>query len=301
MAIQGLNPDWIVQPKFSNAVTKTDHITRKFEEVSYGSEDLQKMDVYLPEQGEGPFPTIIMVHGGGMCACDKHDFHLYPLLYALQEGFAVASINYRLSPAVKYPTQLYDTKAAILFLYEHTQEYKLDANNLFLWGTSAGGNLVLLCGMKQGPKIPDALCRANDVPIRGVAALCAEATMTGMGGLGSGIGTFAEQLQVSLMFNGLHKKVLGTNHPSQEQFAAASAFTYLRDGIAPLYIQHGDKDPAVPYAQSVELYEQAKKVLPEEDLAFHCIPGAAHAGAGIDYFEKKNVTPILEFFRRHMK
>lgn len=300
MAIKGVNPDWMIQPRFSNPITRTDHITRKYEDIPYGPEELQKIDIYLPEQGEGPFPTIIMVHGGGMCVCDKHDFHLYPLLFALEEGFAVAAVNYRLSPKIKYPIQLFDTERAILFLSEHAGEYSLDGRNFFLWGTSAGGNLVLLSAMKEGPELPEDIQKVKDVPIRGVAALCAEVTMTGMGGLGSGLGTFWEQFQTSLLMLGLHKKVLGTNHPTKEQLDYASAFTYLPGGIAPLFIQHGDKDPAVPYKQSEELFQEARKVLRPENLFFHTIPGAAHAGAGIDYFEKKNVTPILDFFRRHI-
>ena len=301
MAIKGVREDWMFQPKLGNPQAKTDWITRKYEDIPYGGEELQKIDIYLPEEGEGPFPTILMIHGGGMCVCDKHDFHLYPLFYALQQGFAVAAVNYRLAPAVKYPAQLYDTKAATLFLYDHAEEYKLDRENFFLWGTSAGGNLVLLGGMKKGRELPPELKRADSVPIRGVAALCAEATMTAMGGLGSGLGSFGEQLITSLQLSGLNKKVLGSSKPSQEILDAASAFTYLPDGCAPLYIQHGDKDPAIPLSQSQKLYEEAKKVLPEEDLVFDVLKGASHAGAGIDYFKEENVTPILDFFRRHIR
>ena len=64
-------------------VTKTGHLKRKYENVAYGPDPLQALDIYLPENGDGPFPVIINVHGGGMTSCDKHDFHLYPTLYAL--------------------------------------------------------------------------------------------------------------------------------------------------------------------------------------------------------------------------
>ncbi len=301
MAIKGVREDWMFQPKLGNPQAKTDWIRRKTENIPYGGDALQKIDIYLPDEGEGPFPTVIMIHGGGMCVCDKHDFHLYPMFYALQQGFAVAAVNYRLSPAVKYPAQLYDTKAATLFLYDHAAEYRLDRENFFLWGTSADGNLVLMGGMKKGRELPPELKRADSVPIRGVAALCAEATMTAMGGLGSGIGTFGEQVTTSLLLLGMHKKVLGTNKPSRELLDAASVFTYLPKGCAPLYIQHGDRDAAVPFAQSQKLYEEAKKVLGEEDLVFDVLHGAGHAGAGLDYFKEENVTPILDFFRRHMQ
>jgi len=89
--IKGLNPDWI---DFSSRIpqAKTDHITRQWRDIPYGNADLQKLDIYLPEEGDGPFPFIVNVHGGGLTACDKHDFHLYPTLFALEQGFAVVAV-----------------------------------------------------------------------------------------------------------------------------------------------------------------------------------------------------------------
>ena len=291
MAFKNVNPDWMDQPKGQNAVAKTDWITRKWEDVPYGEDDFQKIDIYLPEEGEGPFPTVVMVHGGGMTTCDKHDFHLYPMFYALQQGFAVVAVNYRLGPHAYYPAMLEDTQAALKFVYENAAEYSIDGDNLFTWGASAGGNLVLLSAMKE----------LAEVPIRGVAALCAEATMEARGGIGKGIGTPAEQVLISLMFFNLHKTAMGKRHPSKKELRAASAFTYLPGGIAPLYIQHGDADYAIPVSQSVKLYEEAKKVLPEEDLVLDIIPGCKHMGGCEEYFEEAHVTPVLDFFRAHIK
>lgn len=147
--LKGLNPEWI---DLSRRVpqAKTDHITRQYRDIPYGEFELQKLDIYLPEQGDGPFPIIINVHGGGFATCDKHDFHLYPTLFALQQGFAVVAVNYRLSPAVRYPEHYFDLKRAILWVAQNGSQKNLDVNNIFLWGTSAGGNLVLQAGCKSG-------------------------------------------------------------------------------------------------------------------------------------------------------
>jgi acetyl esterase/lipase len=127
--IKGLNLDWI---DFSKRVpqAKTDHITRQNREIPHGEHELQRLDIYLPEEGRGSFPVIVNVHGGGFCVCDKHDFHLYPTLFALQQGFAVAAVNYRLSPAVRYPEHYYDLERALLWIKKNGTEKSLDVNNI---------------------------------------------------------------------------------------------------------------------------------------------------------------------------
>ena len=66
------------------------HITRQYLNLSYGRHPLQAVDLYLPEEGNPPFPTLILVHGGGFSRCDKRDLSVYPGFYALREGFALA-------------------------------------------------------------------------------------------------------------------------------------------------------------------------------------------------------------------
>ncbi len=123
-----------------------DHVKQKFLDVPYGEHALQKLDIYLPETNNLKHPVMVIVHGGGFSACDKRDWHLYPGFYGLREGFAVVSVNYRLAPAFKFPAQPHDLKAALRFLKKNADKYHLDPENVFLWGTSAGGNLVSLVG-----------------------------------------------------------------------------------------------------------------------------------------------------------
>ena len=293
--LTGLNPEWM-DTSGRMPVTKTGHLKRKYENVAYGPDPLQALDIYLPENGDGPFPVIINVHGGGMTSCDKHDFPLYPTLYALERGFAIAAINYRLSPQVKYPTQVYDTKRAILFLAAHSRQYSLDPNNFFLWGTSAGGNLVLMAGMKRGMPLPEELLPANEVPIRGVAALCPEIDMGDVGSFGA----WWERLYIWLLFRGLSEKVLGIKKPTPEDLKPTNPHTYLGGGIAPLYLQHGDRDPAVPVNQSLNFAKAVENVLPPEDFVLDILPGVAHAGGGPDFFLPQHIFPILDFFGRHI-
>ena len=295
MAIKGLNPDWIdVSSRIPQA--KTDTITRQYRNIPYGEDKLQQLDIYLPEEGDGPFPVIINVHGGGLTTCDKHDFHLYPTMFALQQGFAVVAINHRLSPAVRYPEHYFDLKRAILWVAQNGSSKKLDVHNIFLWGTSSGGNLVLQAGCKSGIPVPDDLKAANDIRINAVAAMCPAIDFTQVGGVGS----VFERLLTTLLFLNGRKHIFGSNKVSEEAAKQANPTTYIHGGIAPTYLQQGTRDPAVPFPQVKSFAQKLEKILPKEDFVFDVLEGVPHAGATDDFFLPKNIDPILRFFEKHI-
>jgi acetyl esterase/lipase len=76
-----------------------DAIERKWLDVPYAKASrAQKLDIYLPDDGNGPFPVIVSIHGGAFKSGDKGDNQLTPMLKGLKRGYAVVSINYRLIP-----------------------------------------------------------------------------------------------------------------------------------------------------------------------------------------------------------
>jgi hypothetical protein len=104
-----------------------------------------KLDLFVPEKADAPLPLIIWVHGGGWQNGSKDGGP--PLRNGYTErGYAVASINYRLSGHATFPAQIEDCKAAIRWLRAHAAEYRLDARRFGVWGSSAGGHLVALLG-----------------------------------------------------------------------------------------------------------------------------------------------------------
>jgi len=290
-----LNSDWIDLSK-PVPQAKTDFITRQYRDIPYGDDPLQQLDIYLPEQGKGPFPVIVMVHGGGFSACDKHDFHLYPTFHGLQQGFAVTAVNYRLSPAVRYPEHYFDLMRALLWLKKNGAGKSLDVNNIFLWGTSAGGNLVLQAGCKKGIPLPDELKAAKDVRIRAVAAMCPGLDLTSYGNTGS----LFERLMVRFLFRNLQRDVLGSKKVPEEIARRFNPTTYIENGIVPVYLQQGTRDPAVPFAQVKEFSEKLATILPARDLVFHALEGAPHAGADDRFLVPEAVDPVLRFFEQHM-
>jgi len=92
-----------------------------------------------------------LVHPG-----DKFGDSLNPNnLQLLWDGYAMASINYRLAPAATWPAQILDCKAAIRWLRAHAQDYGYDASRMAVMGESAGGQLVAMLGTTSGSKTFD--------------------------------------------------------------------------------------------------------------------------------------------------
>ena len=105
------------------------------------------LDLYLPE-GKSNVPVLFFVHGGGWRGGDKSPERLLNLIdLCLSRGMGVASVNYRLSPAVKHPAHIQDVARAFAWLHSNAARYGIDAGNIFVAGHSAGGHLAALLAL----------------------------------------------------------------------------------------------------------------------------------------------------------
>src|SRR5205085_4082805 len=113
---------------------------RQFIDVPYvtGGHDQQRLDLYLPPEGAAR-PLIVWIHGGGWEGGNKRSC---PAKAMVARGYAVASVEYRLSQHAIYPAQIEDCKAAIRWLRANASEYGIDPKRIGVWGASAGGHLV---------------------------------------------------------------------------------------------------------------------------------------------------------------
>ena len=109
---------------------------------AYGEHERNKLDLYVPKS-DTPLPLVIWIHGGGWEQGSKAGGG--PSLDLLRHGYAVASINYRLSKQGIFPAQIEDCQAAVRWLRSHAEEYNLDPDHFGAWGASAGGHLVACC------------------------------------------------------------------------------------------------------------------------------------------------------------
>ncbi len=103
------------------------------------------LDLYLPVGVDKPLPVIVWLHGGGWRIGDRKLGPDFRVRFA-ERGYAMASIEYRLSGEALFPAQIHDVKAAIRWLRSVANEYGLDSGHIGLWRSSAGGHLAALAG-----------------------------------------------------------------------------------------------------------------------------------------------------------
>ena len=144
-----------VQPQGMQAAD-TSWIKVKHLDLAYASKSpAQKLDLYLPNEGSGPFPLIIEFHPGGFMVGGK-SMGIGPMLEGLRRGYAVASVGYRLSGEAPFPAAVNDAKAAVKFLRASAVKYNLDPRRFAVWGSSAGGNLAALVAVSANePSLVD--------------------------------------------------------------------------------------------------------------------------------------------------
>jgi putative heme-binding domain-containing protein len=268
--------------------------TKALRDLGYvpGGHERHRLDLYLPEKPDGLLPVIVWVHGGAWRGGDKNN---PPALPFVARGYAVASINYRLSQHAQFPAQIEDCKAAIRWLRANSKTYNLDPDHIGVWGASAGGHLVALLGTTAGVKELEGKTAASEPPSR-VQCVVDWFGPTDFARIGEQSGKDS-QLDHNAPNSPEARLIGGPVLENKEKAAKASPATYVSKKSAPFLIMHGDKDRVVPYAQSEEFAAALKKA--GVDVKLKRIAGAGHGGPEFD--NPANRQLIEEFFARHLK
>lgn len=279
----------------------TDAIKKKWLDIPYATvSPTQKLDIYLPEGENGPYPVIVSIHGGAFMFGDKADGQLNPMLEGLKQGFAVVSINYRLSGEALFPSNIQDVKAAIRWIKANGGKYQLNGSKIALWGGSAGGNLASLAGTSGDVEDLEDLILGNSNQSSRVQAVVDWFGPTDF---------LAMDPQLSESGNGTpdhneasspESKVLGqkiTEIP--EKVKQANPETYISDDDPPFFIQHGTKDHLVPTEQSINFAKKLESVLGKEHVTLVLLKGSKHGGPAFEAPE--NLKLVFAFLNTHLK
>lgn len=247
----------------------------------------QTLDLYLPNGDDSAKPLVVWIHGGAWKMGDKRGGPIIPLLSA---GYAVASINYRLVPEVRFPEQVFDCKAAVRFLRAHASEYHIDPERIGAFGASAGGHLAALLGTSGGVEALEGKEGNLNFSSR-VQAVC---DWNGV----SDVSTAEQQLRAihgdPIAPEAIPPFLGGTVQEVPQKAREASPVTYAGKGNPPFLIMHGNRDTTVPIAQSQELQEVLKsKGVP---VSFITVNGAKHG-----YFGRKERLMVVDFFDQHLR
>jgi acetyl esterase/lipase len=231
----------------------------------------QELDLYTPKhpkQAAGPYPLVVFIHGGGWYSGSKDDPIVGTYGPALvRQGFALASINYRLDPRYTYPTQDQDVSCALGFLYHHASTYQIEKSRIGLFGASAGGQLAAYAAIatssRTQPWYPS---------IKGVVDFY-------------GVANLVDLPHTAHLSPVVHRFV-GREH-SHADDVAASPVTYAHLPAPPFLIFHGDLDRRVPLAQSQELARDLSAAGNSATLVV-----VQHAGHGFGVGDQPSVGQI---------
>jgi acetyl esterase/lipase len=259
--------------------------------VSSGHER-QKLDLYLPEKADAPLPLIIWIHGGAWEAGSKDQ--CMPLRQGfVARGYAVASLDYRLSGDAIFPAQIEDCKAAIRWLRAHAKDYGLNPDRFGVWGSSAGGHLVALLGTSGDVKAFDV--GANLDTSSRVQAVCDFFGPTDLVQMDAHALPGA-QLKHDPAQSPESRLIGGAIQENKAKAARANPIAYVTPDDPPFLIVHGDADPTVPFHQSQLLFAALKQA--GVSVHFHTVKGAGH-GQGFGGREIEQL--VNEFFDRCLK
>lgn len=291
-AIQELHP-----------AANTDHVKRKYLDLPYAElSPAQKLDLYLPDEGAGPFPVILSLHGGAFMGCDKADMQVLPMLEGLQRGYAVAAANYRLSWEAIFPAQVHDVKAAVRWIRANARRYHLDPDRIAAWGGSAGGYLASMLGTSRVPELEDLSLGNAEQPshVQAVVAWFGPTDFLKMDEQLAESGLPPEPGTAHSGANSPESLLLGeqiTKVP--ELVKAANPETYITPAAPPFFLQHGTLDAVVPVQMSINLAAKLEQVLGKGRVQLELLKGAEH---GDPQFETPdNVKKVLDFLDKHIK
>lgn len=241
------------------------------------------LDLYYPDTPppRGGYPLIVCFHGGGwISGSKKRDLFFNDLT---RSGFAIASVQYRLSTQAKYPEQLRDIRAAALWLFDRAPALKVNPDKIVAAGASAGGHLALLLAFSQDREFSG----MSSIPHDMFKAVCALYPPTDLV-------TIVPKERRDRLDSLVSMLLAGTINGRLVLAQQGSPISYVSKTSPPVFFVHGDRDPLVPLEQS----ETLAKALHQDGVETTLIVyrGASHG------FRPRPVTldQIERFFQRHL-
>ena len=243
-----------------------------------------KLDLIYPEDKSGKrYPCIVWICGGAWLRMDK-SAHLAYLSMLAQQGFVVASVEYRTSNEGSFPMALQDVKAAIRYLRAYAARYCIDPELFGAMGESAGGYLTCMAALDQDKELEVGEYLEQSSAIQ---AACPWYPPTNAGSF-----PYENELQAAMSPESLF---LGYNvMTNQEEAIASSPVSKVTKDAPPFFIIHGTNDHTVPFTQSEQLYQKLEEA--GCDVTLLALDGADHAD--LMFFQKEIWEQIAEFFKR---
>lgn len=230
----------------------------------YSNADIaqNRVDIYYPTTTETPVPVVINIHGGGWNHGEKESQTGFDFYF--ENGFAVANMEYRMTPQALAPAAVQDVRCLIHYLANNAKRLNIDPHKIILRGGSAGGHLALTAGY-LGKTSPFDKCMFTDTDFTIAAVL----------------DNYGPTDLLKFMHYKSLQEWLGENATDVEFVKSISPIHLIEEDTPPTYIIHGDADPTVEYEQSLMLEEALKSA--GVKCFMRTVPGGKHGSFSQKY------------------
>lgn len=270
-------------------------------DIVYATIDGVKLTLDLARPSTpGPHPLLVGFHGGAWKGGNKRDLSR-PTISLLdfgntgprsllevmaEDGYAVASVGYRLAPEHKWPAQIIDAKTAVRFLRANAKLYDIDPTKVGAFGFSAGGHIAALLGVTdQSSGLEGELFKEQSSQVNCVVDYFGPTDMS----------LYAESPGLE---SGFMVPLLGARYAKKpEVYKEASPLYHVSKDDAPILIFHGTVDVIVPIIHSERFYDKLQEAKVPSRLV--CVQGKGHGWGGQTAIDNRKET--LRFFDKHLK
>lgn len=246
------------------------------------------LDLYLPDDPASA-PLIVWIHGGAWRFGDKS---APPILGIVEQGFAVASLDFRSSTEAIFPAPIHDIKAAVRYLRAQAASHGYDGDRIVLWGHSSGAHLATLTAVTAGnPALEGELGDHTDTDsaVQAVIAYAGPSNLTTILYQSTEHGVSVRAPSLALLL-GVEPGAPGF----EQQATLASPALQLGATAPPLLLVHGVQDNQVPINQAIELELAYQRR--ELDVTSAWLLNAGHGGS--EYYSAAALARVTEFLHR---
>lgn len=265
-------------PHMRTILSEEEYPKKYIEDIQYAESEAAKLDIYFPENYEGPYPVFVEVHGGAWYFGQKSSIEFKPFLYGLKKGFVCVSVGYTLAPEATYPQPVIEIKKAIDYLKKNAEKYNIDANRIVLWGGSAGAHLAALAAFSKD---------TGYLEEKGELDSSVNMLVLWYGCYNYYIGKKLDRW--------VYENFFGEKELSRipEKIILSNPACHVTKEVPFTLLQHGLSDMVVPYEQSVYMYNIIKCIAGEDRCCLDLVENCDHAD--VKLFAEDNIKKMFEY------
>jgi len=259
--------------------------------IEYSNPDNQHLQLNMarPKKGQGPFPAIVCIHGGGFRAGKRESFDALCLRLA-ENGYVAVTMTYRLAPKYQFPAAVHDVKAAVRWVRANAEKYNIDPARIGTTGGSAGGHLAQFLAVTGGVSQFEG-DGGNPNQSSGVRCVV---NIYGPSDFTKSYGASVDAAEVLPLFLG------GNLEQERRRHIVASPLYWVTPHAAPTLCIHGSKDSYVALEQAEWLVDRLSASAVEAKLM--TIEGADHGFRGASAEVREDIEKArIAFFDKHLK